>query len=117
MAPEPIRGETTSATSPPGTAARMTRARAARLARQARQYGYFSLPDGHRVTCPQCRGPVTATRNYREFPARPGKPANVRPDGTRYTFRQETAVEALDRAVADHLLNWCEAGMPGGGPR
>jgi hypothetical protein len=88
----------------------MTKTHAASLARQARRHGYFNLPEGPRVTCPLCREPVTATRNYREFPAKPGKPANVRADGTRYTFRQETTTEALDRTVSEHLLSWCPAG-------
>lgn len=88
----------------------MTRTRAAGLARQARRYGYFGLPSGPRVDCPLCGEPVTATRSYREFPAKPGKPASVRADGTRYTFRQETVIEALDRTVREHLLRWCPAG-------
>jgi hypothetical protein len=88
----------------------MTKTRVAQLVRQARQGGYLDLPEGLRVNCPLCREPVTATRNYREFPAKPGKPASVRADGTRYIFRRETVVEALDRTVSDHLLRWCPAG-------
>lgn len=87
----------------------MTKTRAAKLARQARQYGYLAMPTGLRVNCPLCREHVTTERNYREFPARAGQPANVRPDGSRYTFRQERPVEALDRAVTDHLMQWCTA--------
>jgi hypothetical protein len=64
------------------------------------------------VNCPLCREPVTTTRNYREFPARAGHPANVRPDGTRYVFRQEKPAEALDRAVTDRLMNWCAPVTP-----
>jgi hypothetical protein len=106
MTPETPRSEPGGTAKPPGG---MTKTRAARLARQALQHGYLDTPAGLRVNCPLCREHVTTARNYREFPARPGKPANVRADGSRYTYRRETAVEALDRAVTGHLAQWCEA--------
>ena len=91
------------------SAIRMSKTRAAQMARKARQYGYFSSPPELHVNCPQYHERVTTTRDYREFPARPGQPANVRADGTRYIFRQEKPLEALDRAVTEHLMHWCDA--------
>lgn len=95
----------------------MTKMAARAVAKRAQRYGYHShpaspdYPSGRlEVTCPLCREKVCTSRNYREFPARKGQPANIRADGSRYIFRQETVAEAIDRAMMTHLLDgWCES--------
>lgn len=91
------------------SATHMSKTRAVQMARKARRHGYFNTPAELYVNCPLCHERVTTTRDYREFPARAGQPANVRADGTRYVFRQEKPLEALDRAVVEHLMHWCDA--------
>jgi len=88
----------------------MTKSEAAKLARRARDYGHFDYGDaGVEVACPRCKERQRAHRNYRRFPARKGQPANVDPTtGARTIYRQETATEALDCMMIDHLMNYCK---------
>jgi hypothetical protein len=87
----------------------VTKKEAKQLAQKARQYGYFSARGIEYWTqCPLCHDRITTLRNYRTFPAKKGKPANVNPaTGERTTYRQETVIEALDRSVIDHVTEWC----------
>lgn len=86
----------------------MTKKEAKRLAAKARQYGYYHQATELWTKCPLCYERITAERNYRTFPAKRGKPANVNPaTGERTTYRQETVIEALDRSMIDHVTEWC----------
>ena len=86
----------------------MTKKEARQLAQKARQHGYFQLVSQIWAYCPLCKERIQTQRNYRTFPAKKGKPANVNPStGERTTFRQETVIEALDRAMIDHVTEWC----------
>ena len=87
----------------------MTKTEAVKLARKARAYGYFDHGlAGVEVACPVCRERQRTHRNYRRFPARKGQPANVDPvTGARTIYRQETVTEALDRAMTEHLIDYC----------
>jgi hypothetical protein len=86
----------------------LTKKEARQLAQKARQYGYFRQGTELWTNCRLCRERVTTLRNYRDFPVKKGRPANVDPaTGKRTNFRQETVIEALDRAMIDHVTEWC----------
>ena len=89
----------------------MTKAQAAAHARQARRYGFhdhgLTAEYRYSVTCPVCRQRVATNRNYRWRPARRGEPWSREIDGKRSVYEQESVIQALDREVIDHLMNWC----------
>lgn len=86
----------------------MTKKEAKQLALKARQYGYFKNGPNLWANCPLCHERQNTLRNYRDFPAKKGKPFNINPStGERTIYRQETVIEALDRAMIDHIIEWC----------
>ena len=85
----------------------MTKTEATRQAKRARRYGYFKTGQTVSVDCPVCRERQATDVQHRTFPAPKGKPCNIGPDGKRTVFRMETDIEALDRAVIEHLTEWC----------
>ena len=86
----------------------MTKKEAKQLALAARQYGYFKQGYELWTNCRLCKEHVVTQKNYRYFPAKKGKPANVNPStGERTIYRQETVTEALDRAMIAHVTEWC----------
>ncbi len=91
----------------------MTRTEAKQVAAQARRFGYFnhgpnSQFDGKDmlvVACPRCRQRVETCQGYRWVPVRKGQPYSEVHGGRPCRYAQENAVQALDRAMIDHLTS------------
>lgn len=85
----------------------MTKTEARRLAKQATRYGYFKAGREVSADCPVCRERQSAEIQHRTFPAPKGRPCNIGPNGERTVFRLERDMEALDRVMIEHLMEWC----------
>lgn len=88
----------------------LTKTAARRVARAARQGGYYQDGVTIWVCCPRCQAKVATQPGYGHKPVRDGKPYSEVIDGKRCVFRQESATEALDRAMTDHLTGDCDGG-------